>query len=267
MPTHWMNRTIIFSVAALVAACDRDTSSAPTAATPSQPELLAAKGGTEPHSAHWYNKDAAPPGAFSVILNLLDGTGAIVAVAKEHDVSTTIAGIRTDLSFQRKVLTCSPPACWPPIVLLGIDKDRDGRYEAKDFEWQWSLTSTPNPALLGDDTFLQCEAQAPATPDPDWTPVDVYATYACYHPNATGTGYDDYFLLSAYQAGAGSPEIMPDDIVLALKVLVGGSGNWLNFSALVDLVTMGGDDVTKTGGSTRIDEPNNSQSHFEVNTR
>jgi hypothetical protein len=47
--------------------------------------------------------------------------------------------------------------------------------------------------------------------------------------------------------------------VRALKVLAGGAGSWLAYDALVDTVTL--------GGALRIDEPNNSRSHFEVDTR
>jgi len=212
------------------------------------------------HSAHWYNKDAQT-GRFSVILNEPDGTEAIVAVAKEKGFSTTVAGIGSDLTFQRKVLSCNPPACWPPSILLGIDKDMNGRYEADDFAWQWSLAANGvgDPALLHGDTFIQCENVATlAGPDPSFMFVDAYATYFCYSPNLLGTGYGAlYAPLASYQIGLGAPDgITPVSSVLALKVLAGGSTSWMNFSALVDKVTM--------GGSTRIDEPNNSRSHFEV---
>ena len=212
-------------------------------------------------NAHWYNKDAQT-GKFSVILNVPDGTDAILAVAREKGVNTTVLGILADLTFERKVLSCAPLQCFPPSILLGIDKDMNGRYEADDFAWQWSLASGgpggADPALLHGDTFLQCENATSLTgTDVAFVLVNVYATYFCYSPNLAGTDYAlTYATLSFYQAGAGIPAgILPASSVLALKVLAGGSPSWMNFSALVDNVTM--------GGSTRIDEPNNSRSHFE----
>ncbi len=220
------------------------------------------------HSAHWYNKEAAS-GKFSVILNVPDGTEAIVAVAREKGIDTTVVGIGMDLTFQRKVLSCSPPSCWPPSILLGIDKNMNGRYEADDFAWQWSLASGgpggADPALLHGDTFLQCEAPAPLlSPDPNFVSVNAYTTYFCYSPDLLGTDYaPTYAVLLAYQTGAGGPAgIMPTSSVLALKVLAGGSSSWTNFNALVDRVTMG----DNTMPTTRIDEPNNSRAHFEVMT-
>src|SRR5688500_6785264 len=118
----------------------------------------------QPHSAHWYNQDSFS-GRFSVRLNQPNGTESVVAVTREKGVNTTIAGIGTDMSYRRKILECLPGAgCWPPNIILGIDKDLDGKYEADDLQWQWSLTEgTPggDPRLLHGDTFLQCEALGP----------------------------------------------------------------------------------------------------------
>ena len=132
-----------------------------------------------------------------------------------------------------------------------------GKDEADDFRWQW----TPDPKYLHGDTFLQCEASGPVgTPDLMWVLVDAYVTYSCYHPNTAGTVYDlDYFPLVNYQMGLGAPDILPTSRVLALKVLAGGAGSWVVYNALVDTVTL--------GGAVRIDEPNSSRSHFEVDTR
>ena len=221
------------------------------------------QGGT--HSAHWYNQDAAN-GRFSVLLNQPNGLESVVAVTREKGIETTILGIGSDMSYQRKILNCAPgAACFPPNIILGIDQNLNGRYDADDFQWQWSLVDeTPlvaDPRYLHGDTFLQCEAQVPVgTPDATWVTVDAYATYACYHPSTTGTGYDlDYFTLSDYQLGLGAPDILPTSHVRALKVLAGGAGSWLTYDALVDVVTL--------GGAIRIDEPNNSRAHFEVDTQ
>ena len=224
----------------------------------------------QPHSAHWNNQDSIS-GGFSVRLNQPNGTESVVAVTREKGVNTTIVGIGTDMSYQRKILECLPGAgCFPPNIILGIDKDMDGKYEADDLQWQWSTTDeTPggDPRLLHGDTFLQCEAQVPVgTPDLTWVFVNAYDTYACYHPDAAGVAYVNYFPLSAYQIPPGIGVIggiLPTSRVLAIKVLAGGAGSWINYKALVDQVTLGQNGLPMV----RIDEPNNSRSHFEVATR
>ena len=147
-------------------------------------------------------------------------------------------------------------ACFPPLVLLGVDRNMNGRYEADDYAWQWE----PEPAKLHGDTFLQCEPTAPQEPDPGFVLVDVRDTYFCYGPNLAGTTYGlTYAPLPAYQVGLGTLDgITPMSRVLALKVHVGGSPNWASFSGLVDRVTM--------AGATWIDDPRDSRSHFEVVT-
>jgi hypothetical protein len=222
------------------------------------------------HSAHWYNNDAAPSGGrFSVLLNQPDGTQSVVAVTREKDVNLTILQIGADMRYWRKILNCTPgAACFPPNIILGIDKDMNGRYDADDLQWQWSLVDeTPgvaDPRYLHGDTFIQCEAAVPVgTPDPDWVEVNAYATYSCYNPDITGTTYNfsHYSPISTYQVpGVGTVDgIPPTARVRALKVLAGGAGSWLAYDALVDRVSL--------GGVLRIDEPNNSRSHFEVDTR
>jgi hypothetical protein len=223
----------------------------------------------QPHSAHWYNQDSSS-GRFSVRLNQPNGLESVVAVTREKGVNTTILGIGTDMTYDRKILECLPGAsCFPPSIILGIDKDMDGKYEADDLQWQWSLVDeTPggDPRLLHGDTFLQCESQLPiGTPDPNWVSVDAYATYACYHPDAAGVIYVNYAPLSLYQfPGVGAVGgILPTSRVLAIKVLAGGAGSWIDYKALVDRVTLGQNGLPMV----RIDEPNNSRSHFEVATR
>jgi hypothetical protein len=208
------------------------------------------------HNAHWYNQESAS-GRFSAILNLPDGTEAIVAIAREKGIETTVAGIGQDLTFERKVRSCATGACWTPLILLGIDKDMDGKYEADNYMWQWTF----DPKRLHGDTFIQCEAPATLlTPDATFQPVDAYATYACYSPNLAGTSYSAHYgPLVDYQFGLGAPDgIFPTSGVLALKVHAGGNNTFANYSALVDLVTM--------GGAVRIDEPNDSRAHFDIAT-
>jgi hypothetical protein len=218
------------------------------------------------HSAHWYNQESVE-GKFSVILNQPNGADSVVAVAREKGIDITLLEIGSDFTYWRRILNCAGGvACFPPNIILGIDKDLDGKYEADDLRWQWSLVDeTPgiaDPTLLHGDTFLQCEATVPVgAAEPAFVFVNAYTTYACYHPDLTGTTYwvGNYSPLSAYQLGAGTAHgITSVSRVLALKVLAGGAGSWIDYNALVDRVTLGG---------IRIDEPNNSRSHFEVATR
>jgi hypothetical protein len=216
------------------------------------------------HSAHWYNQDSAN-GRFSVLLNQPDGTESVVAVTREKDVDLTILEIGNDMKYWRKILNCAPlAACWHPNIILGIDKNLNGRYDADDLQWQWSsVDGVADPKYLHGDTFIQCESPVPAgAPDLNWVEVDAYATYNCYNPDITGTTYNfaHYLPILNYQLGVGTADgITPLSRVRALKVLAGGAGSWLAYDALVDKVSL--------GGVLRIDEPNNSRSHFEVDTR
>src|SRR4051812_5750140 len=82
------------------------------------------------HSAHWYDQDSFS-GRFSVLLNQPDGLESVVAVTREKGIDTTVVGIGTDMTYQRKILNCAPGvACFPPNIILGIDKNLNGRYDA-----------------------------------------------------------------------------------------------------------------------------------------
>jgi hypothetical protein len=218
------------------------------------------------HSAHWYNQDAYA-GRFSVILNQPNGADSVVSVTREKGIDVVLSDIN-EMSYWRKILNCLPGvACFPPNIILGIDKNLNGRYDADDFQWQWSLVDeTPavaDPRYLHGDSFIQCEALVPVgAPDANWFFVDAYLTYSCYNPDITGTTYSAHYTpLEAYQGllGIGTIDGIPSTSrVRALKVLAGGAGSWVGYDALVDFVSLNGP---------RIDEPNNSRSHFEVDTR
>src|SRR5688500_7561356 len=86
--------------------------------------------GQAAHSAHWYNQDSAT-GSFAVILNQPNGSESVVAVTREKGVDTTILGIGNDMKYNRRILNCAPgAACFPPNIILGIDQNMNGRYDA-----------------------------------------------------------------------------------------------------------------------------------------
>jgi hypothetical protein len=140
-----------------------------------------------PGSAKW-DKGDTQSGKFAVQLHVADGTERVVAVQVKTEI--TLDAI-TSLTFWKKVTEFA--AGWNPVVLLGVDLNGDGKYRAKDFKWQFSFPAY-QPALLKDDTFIQCEAQAPlSVPDPSFAQVDVMASYSCYGPGPGGTSYGSHY--------------------------------------------------------------------------
>ncbi len=205
-----------------------------------------------PGSTNWYNKDAHT-GKFSVEMTVADGAARIVAVVVPVDIALNDIN---SLTFWKKITAFDTG--WDPVVLLGIDLDGDGKYKAQDFRWQFSAP-TYNPALLKGDTFIQGEASAGlVATDPNFVQVNPYANYSWYNPNAAGTGYGSHYgPLADYQAA--TIDGIPVDVkVKEIKIIIGGSSNFENERALVDLLQL--------NSNTILDEPNNSNAHFEVVT-
>jgi len=128
----------------------------------------------------------------------------------------------TSLSYDRKVVQFDKG--WSPLIVLGIDANGDGIFEAQPLEWEASLAGTPDPNLLGDDSFIQCEAPTPlGSVDGAFTNVDAYNTFNCYTPNSAGDGYESvYKPLSFFQAN-NVGRIETDDDVAMVKVMLGGN--------------------------------------------
>jgi hypothetical protein len=203
-----------------------------------------------PGSARWAKGDAQN-GKFALSLHVADGTDRVVAAVIKTEVS--LDAIQS-LTFWKQLLSFATG--WDPVILLGIDLNDDGKYRAKDFKWQYSSPGY-QANLLRNDTFVQCEAAAPpAGTDPGFVQVDVMADFACYNPAANGIGYGSHYGSLADYGAAEIDGIPVDATVRVIKVVLGGSSNFVNVSALVD--------VLQLNGITILNEPKNSKVSFEV---
>jgi hypothetical protein len=202
-------------------------------------------------NAHWYNQDSHE-GKSSVQMQIANGVERIVAARVPTDIALDDIA---SLDFWKKI-TDDGEAAWDPLIVLALDLDDDGKYEAKEYRWQ--LEGVDDPELLGDDTFIQCEANVPGTEDANFVPVNVNTKFNCYAPDSSGVGYQFYTSLAEFQSGATETDtgISGDETVLAIKVHIGGSSNFIDEIALVDLVELNGDAI--------LDEPNNSKASFQI---
>jgi len=174
--------------------------------------------------AEWSTEEAYS-GTYSAKLVIPDGaTGRDFAgVDSFFDVFIGLDKV-SSLSYYRKVTQYDNG--WSPIVILGIDADGDGKFEAKPLEWEASWNGASfNPVFLGDDSFIQCEAPTGLSgKDTDFVNVDAYSDFKCYTPNVVGNNYDwsVYNPLSYFQTHTVG-RVEPTDKVAMVKVELGGN--------------------------------------------
>lgn len=176
--------------------------------------------------------DEIEPGNYSVKLYVGDGGVNMAAVVFEVDIA--LKDINT-LSF-RKWVAAYGSSGWNPSVILGIDADGDGQYEATD-DLGWHFTHDPSD--LGDDAFIEGEFPIGLTAtDTDWVAVDAITEMKWWGADASGNVYPtaDYAALNAtdgfQEISAGV--IDPTDRVKVVKIIIGGSGSWMDETTYVD---------------------------------
>lgn len=181
-------------------------------------------------TAEW--TDEIEPGNYPVKLYVGDGGANMVAVVFEVDIALQDINI---LSF-RKWVSAYGGSGWNPSIILGIDADGDGQYEAPD-DLGWHFTHDPSD--LGDDAFIEGEFPTGLTAtDTDWVAVDAITEMKWWGADASGNIYPTagYAALNAtdgfQETSAGV--IDPTDHVKVVKIIIGGSGSWMNETAYVD---------------------------------
>ncbi len=187
------------------------------------------------------------------------GSNSAKLVLPNNAVGTDFAGVDrlidpvgldkiTSLSYYRKVTQYTNG--WNPIVILGIDANGNGVFDAKPLEWEASLTAGPvNPALLGGDSFIQCEAQTGLSGlDANFVKVDAYTNFACYTPNVAGTDYNMVYMPLSYFQANNTERVHTNSKVDFLKIELGGNPSSMNNEiAYVD--------TAEINGNVLIDEP------------
>jgi len=197
--------------------------------------------------------------AYWVTSESYSGDSSAKLVIPDNSAGTDFAGVDsffdvfvqldqvTSLSYYRKVVQFDNG--WNPIVILGIDANGDDVFEAQPLEWQASLSiGSVNPNLLGDDSFIQCEAVTELSGiDSDFVQVDAYSNFKCYTPNVAGDGYDAYEPLSYFKSNTVG-RVESTDKIAMVKVKLGGNPSTQdNEIAYVDYVELNTDVI--------IDEP------------
>ncbi len=165
-------------------------------------------------------------GDYSARLYVIDGTRDIAAV--EFDVDIALEDI-TDLSFWQKIANT-----YGVNIILGIDADGDGVYESQDKPWHFSH----NPVDLGDDSFIEMDGLAGSSGN--WEEVDTLDISRWWTPNNAGDGFCPEFgwnYLSGIQSSS-KCRIDPKDHVKVIRLLIGGSGTWMDKVAFVDDITL-----------------------------
>jgi hypothetical protein len=149
------------------------------------------------------------------------------------------------LSFWERV-TSYTTSGWDVNVVLGVDVDGDGVFEADVAGWH--VTDSHNATLLGGDSFIEMDgALGPLGAPLGWTQVNALTTARWWTPNFTGDGLSkDLYcsfadLLTKIGEGGWDTNILNTGMkVKCVKLLIGGSGSWMGETAYVDDVTING---------------------------
>jgi hypothetical protein len=172
-------------------------------------------------TASWTDSDSKF-GSHSARLYVPDGTTDMAAV--EFDVDIALEDIM-ELSFWQKI-----DNIYGVNIILGIDADGDGTYESLDKPWHLSHDS----ADLGDDTFLEMDGMPGSSGS--WEEVDAMSLSQWWTPNDAGDGFCatmGWNPLSDAQSSS-KCRVDPTDRVKVIRLLIGGSGTWMDKIALVD---------------------------------
>ncbi len=166
-----------------------------------------------------------------------------------------------ELSFWEKIDLHSTSG-WDVNVILGVDCDGDGDFEADIEEWHIGTNHHTLPVLHG-DSFVEMDgmygvinygACGGLCGDLGWTEVDAYNApgmgWAWWTPNDLGTGFASFWDgagLDDFQAwldNNGDDSLIDvGDRVKVLKLVIGGSGSWMDETAYVDLARINGETV------------------------
>lgn len=181
-------------------------------------------------------------GIYSVRLYVEDGSTDWAEVSILVDIA--IEDI-AELKFWEMVESYAPNGAGFNVI-LGIDLDEDGAFESNLPEWHQGQDSHTLEVLNG-DAFVEMDAhywQNP--PTGEWMKRNALTEGYWWAPDTTGTGFCSYwgnfagFL--AFLGGKANDSIIPnsDARVLVIKILIGGSGSWMDETVYVDYVTING---------------------------
>jgi len=157
-----------------------------------------------------------------------------------------------ELSFWEYIKSYSPKG-WDVNVVLGIDANGDGMFKADVAGWHVGPNAWTLGALNG-DTFVEMDGLQGNPPTGTLAKVDALAVSQWWTPDESGAGFakSDTYPWTFYNSFANLIDVfIPDPTqtslipdtdarVLCVKLLIGGSGNWMDETAFVDDVTING---------------------------
>lgn len=158
----------------------------------------------------------------------------------------------TELKFWEYIASYAPNG-WSVNVALGIDADGDSVFEADVAEWHvgsnaWTL------AALNGDTFVEMDGVSGNPATGSWSETDALSVAQWWTPDNSGAGFakSDAYPWTFYGSLADFVGLFLPDTnqtslitdadarVLCVKLLIGGSGSWMDETAYVDDVTING---------------------------
>ncbi len=189
-------------------------------------------------------------GTSAAKLYVLDGTQDWAGVDVPADLEV---GDITSLSFWELIESYGPPRGWSVNVILGVDADGDGVFEADLDAWHIGGLQH-DPSALNGDSFIEMDGAVPDPPTGVWTNTDAYNVAQWWTPNAAGNGFASFYgtyggFLAWLDTGSDDSRVDKTDKVKLVKLVIGGSGSWNDETALVDELSLNSnvilDDITQ----------------------
>ncbi len=172
-------------------------------------------------------------GPSNTIGHLLHGTPTqTTTITYEFDEPVLLSDLTTSgaLSFfQERVFGAGD---YGASILLGVDVDGSGGYESDDRAWG----TAPDPAALGDDTFVAMDGA-----DPDTVKVDAPTVNRWWTPNQAGDGFETvdancYNTLATLVDECQNVRFDADSTVELLRFTIGGTVAWQDEAVRVTLL-------------------------------
>lgn len=169
----------------------------------------------------------------SVGLQVIDGTTDMAAVVIPVDVAL---GDITSLKFYQRL--ANGAAAFGANIILGVDANENGTYDANDLAWH--VGQPHSSAVLNGDTFLEMDG-VPITDS--WANIDAMSVGQWWTTNAAGDGLssDCYKTLpNFFTCSNMNPGLNSTSRVKVIKLVIGGSGSWMNLAVFVDSLELNG---------------------------
>lgn len=158
----------------------------------------------------------------------------------------------TELNFWEYIESYTPNG-WSVNVLLGVDADDDGDFEADVAAWHQGATMHTLEVLHG-DSFVQTDGADGNPETGEWMETDALSITQWWTPDESGAGFAkaDSYPGTFYDSFANFVDVFLPDVtqtslipdadarVKCVKLVIGGSGSWMDEKAYVDDVTIDG---------------------------